>query len=371
MPFSQSNLSNLIGEIYDAGLAANWAPVLDQIIELLQVNKAFFFFQQLKEKSPVLVQLQTNFDYSAAVMLDYQTRPWEDPLYQVTKTMSEGDTLYLNNYIDMQEHEDSEFYRNVLVPMRSYYAMASILCRDGENEAPFAVARWKDEKPFSESEFSLFQLLTPHLRKALHIYRDLRLYRGYASISKSILEQTDKAIIVCGSDAEILLSNAFAKERLSTINAVSLSNGKVSLTDKQLNHTLLNAIRHCVSLSYKQIAIQKYLFVDDSVDEALFFEISPMIGRKTLNDFQIPCCLISVKLQSQVNWQLFRKEYSLTPKEQALVKQIYARKSLKEISLDWDVSYNTLRVHIQNILNKVNVGSQTELMQVLTTFGPN
>lgn len=56
-------LSEFIGEIYDAALTSQWGDVLDKLIDVTQSNKAFFFLQKLTDEQPLIMEFKTNFEY--------------------------------------------------------------------------------------------------------------------------------------------------------------------------------------------------------------------------------------------------------------------------------------------------------------------
>jgi DNA-binding CsgD family transcriptional regulator len=364
---SDRAFSDLIGDIYDAALTTKWSPVLDKIIDYTGSNKAFFFLQKLNSPMPVLVEIQTNFSYPSQALLDYQTRPKDDPLYLVTKDMTQGDTLYLNEHIDIATYRHTEYYQNILLPMKSYYAIATILCRDGMFESPLAFARGEDEKPYNEKELNFIKLLAPHLSKAMHIYKELRLYKNYANLTQSILDQTDKAIIVCNEHGKIISANNYTFEALKNPSSITIHNYFIKLAEPQKQQQLLNHINQCANLSFSGIGTQQTIVVNCANQSHAMILVSSL-SRNEINEFDVPCCLVTVEFEFAMNWDLVKQYAHLTAKEMQLLKAIYSKSALNDLVDKFSVSYNTLRTHLQNIFKKFGVNSQTELMVVLRSF---
>jgi DNA-binding CsgD family transcriptional regulator len=365
---NNTELSELIGDIYDAALTSKWSDVLDKIIDTTQSNKAFFFLQKLDSPEPMLMEFNTTFEYPEGKLIEYQQRFDEDPFYQVSKMASEGETLNLNKHIDISSHKDTEYYKNVFVPMKSFYCLGAILIRDGVYESGYAINRAENETPYSSEDYNLLNLLTPHLSRAVHTFKTLRLYRNYANISKSIIDQADKAIVVCSSNAQVILSNEFANEKLKTSSLLAFNNGKLTVTNSVYNNQLHYYIKQCTSLSYSGIGTQESIVLEEVGEESILITVSPIRHKNDFNDIDTPCCLVSVTFQQALNWSLVAKEFELTNKEQQLIKAIYSKKKLNELAQPFGVTYNTLRTHLQTIFRKMDINSQTELLIKLNMF---
>jgi len=366
---SSSELSELIGDIYNTPLTGKWAEVLDKIIAVTQSNKAFFFLQEVEPIKPLILEFQINFDYSRQALQEFQIRHEEDPFKVATALAPEGEFIDCNEIVDISLIEDTEYYLNVLKPMNTHYVLAGILCRDGIHESAFIVNRSKEQLPYSTEDKNLIKLLIPHLSRAVQIFKTLELYKNYANISKSILDQSDKAIVVCDENAKVILSNSFANSKLADIEQVYFANDILKLSNAVYNKQLHQYIKHCSSLSFNQISSQETIIIDDFIDgENILLTVSPLNNHNKMNNIDVPCCMVTISFQKVLNWSLVEREFSLTNKELQLLKAIYSKKKLNELTSVFEVTYNTLRTHLQAIFKKTFVNSQTELMMKLNMF---
>jgi len=96
--------------------------------------------------------------------------------------------------------------------------------------------------------------------------------------------------------------------------------------------------------------------------------VSPLQNKNAFNNIDIPCCVVTINFQHQLDWNSLQKEFVLTPKKLQLLKAIYTKKRLFELTSVFNVSYNTLRTHLQTIFRKTGVNSQTELMVKINLF---
>lgn len=370
MEFAISNtkLLHLIGEIYQGALTGEWDEVLNQVMAITKSNKAFFFLQQLNVEQAFILEVQSDFSLCPNALLKYKSRQHEDPGYSVTKYMVEGDCEYVNDHIDIGSYRNTSFFREIYQPLRTFHALTGLLCRDGEHESALNVSRAETDLPYSQEDIHFMKLITPHFSRAIHIFKELRLYKNYSNISKSILDQQDKAILVCDAQGAIMLSNEYAKRDLVLPSSILIRHNKIVISEQMYQKRLAFFIERCCALAYEEIGLQETLILEQENGEHKLISVSPLINQNTFNDIELPCCLVTINNQNQINWQSVQKEFELTPKELQLVRAIYAKKKLNDLTHSFNVTYNTLRTHLQSIFKKTGVNSQSELLIKLSVF---
>ena len=128
-------ISELIGQIYQAGLDGHWTNVMEQLRHITHSNKAIFFLQKLDQPQPLGFEVRTNFDYDPMILQEYLSSTLDDPYLQITGHLSEGESIYINEHLDANSLVDSEFYQRIMLPMKSHYALGGCLVRDGMYES--------------------------------------------------------------------------------------------------------------------------------------------------------------------------------------------------------------------------------------------
>lgn len=360
--------SELVGQIYDSALTGDWTIPLDRLVELTGSNKAFFILQELGSDNPLIMEVKATFDLDMDAITTYQQRAFEDPGYEYLRMLTEGDHLYVNKLMDVNDHSDTSFYKEIYQPLRVFHAIAGVLCRDGKHESIVVVNRDEDAPAYTEQDENLIQMLTPHFSRAMHIFKELRLYKQYATISKSVLDQQDKAILVCDADGRVVVQNAFATTQLVHPSMVTIDSGVLRVANPLYQERLSYFIEQCAGLAYKEIGLQETLVIEQEEADNILIAVSPIRNQHTFSDIEVPCCLVTINRQHQPKWQAVRDEFALTPKELQLIKAIYSKKKLNDLTDEFGVTYNTLRTHLQSIFKKTRVNSQTELLIKLNVF---
>lgn len=295
------------------------------------------------------------------------SRSLDDPYLQITGHLSEGEAIYINEHLDVMSLVNTDFYQRILLPMKSHYALGGCLVRDGLYESIYSINRGPDDAPYQPKDFELIKLLTPHLSRAVQIYKDLTLYKRYSAISKSILDQSDKGILVCDEKGRILLANIFANQELEWHNDIKVVDQHLFLSPSAYNKRL----KECLMQSVKQphaIGAQESILLDRPGGETLLVSIAPLPHNSNFVDIDQPCCLVTLTKQNAVRWPTLMKEYGLTPKELLLIQAINRKKKLQQLTIEMGVTYNTLATHLKAIYKKMRIHSQAELMSTLGLF---
>lgn len=367
---STNEFSELVECIYGAALTADWSSALNRIMEITNSNKAFFFLQNVIDNELVFMEFCTNFDYSSQVLLNYKNRTMEDPFYQVTKIVPEGNFVYCNEHIDINEISHTEYYKNIFIPLKSHFALAGVMCRDSIHESALAITRGPDQLSYDKEDCDIFGLLVPHLSKAIHIYKELSIHRNYGKLTKSILDQDSKAILVCDNNGNIILKNKTADEELTTLESLHLTNKRLFLKDEIQQLQLNYYVNECANLSYNNVSMHESIIIEDrlGISPNILIEISPIVRNHDFVDISSPCCLVTITFQKLLNWKCICDTYKLTPKELNLLQALYTKKKLIALTCELNVSYNTLKNHLQSIFRKIGVNSQAELFIKISIY---
>lgn len=368
LTISTHDLSQLIGDIYNATLTEQWDDVLAKLMDYTHSNKAFFSLQQLNESTPLIVHVKANFDLPMDSLAAYQARATEDPGYELTRFMSEGEWMHINRHMDVNAYRDTSFYQEIYKPLRVHHALMGLLCRDGEHEALFALNRAEYEDGYSEADENLIAFITPHFSRAMHIYKELRLHKHYNNLTKSVLDQDDKGIVVCTADGQVLIENAYAKAHFTLPCPLYIADSQIRVSELAYQQQLYRYIQQCAGLAYQDIGLQETLLLESEACEDMLITVSPILKQQLFNDVDVPCCLITVKTIQKTNWHQVQKEFNYTQKELRLARAIYNKQKLNDLTKEFGVSYNTLRNHLQSIFKKTGVNSQTALLSKLNLF---
>ena len=365
---TETMLSELIGQIYSATLTRSWDDVLNRIIQLTSSNKAFFFIEKLNETTPALLALKTTFDYDPHILTAYQHEPLQDPFYQAMKDLQQGDTVYCNKLIAIEDFLDTSYYQNYFKPMRTYHAIGSILIRDGIYESAFAVTRDHSDNSYSDKELQLMALICPHLSQAMQIFNTLQLQNQYQNLSQSVIEQKNQALFVCNSDGRVVMHNAAADLTVTQGQLFISRDGKLTLTEPAASARLSTYIYNCATFATRDIYCKEAIQLTQPDGSITTLSVAPLHGCQDFIRLEQHVCLVSVANSHNLDWEMIQREFGISAAESRLLKSLYLKRKLSDLCAEFGVSYNTLRSQLQAIFKKMAVNSQTELLLKLRTL---
>ena len=362
-------LSRVIGQAYQSALDGSWEPLLRDIKDLTESNKAFMLLQSSVTQQPLKLELVCDFDFPGEALVEYQQQPYtEDPCFQTTRLLTEGETHYCNEYIDLTTLKDDTYFQKVFVPLKAFHVLVGICCRNNEYDAVIAVNRDEGDSAYDTSDKQWFELLMPHLTRALHIYTELGIYKQQNALVQSVLDQEDKAVFICDEKGCMHLTNQAGDALINADPMFAVHGDKLVLTHSVYHNKLREVMSHCCQLSYKDIHYKDCILIERDTKDTLQIVVAPIVNKKAFNGTSDALCLVTIKQEASVNWPLFKAEFGLTQREFDLVRALYQKQRLNDLTKVFNVSYNTLRTHLQAVFKKLGIHSQTELMLKISLF---
>ena len=364
-PIDTEQLSVLLQLLYSGVTNGNWQPFLQQVMELTQSNKAFVSLKNIKDDSPLFLNITFNFDYSTEAVIAYQQRPFDDPLFDVVRFLPEGDIIEPTKVLDFKSYCDTEFYRFILKPLRNHHALGLVVIRDGIYDSSFVVNRGEDDPPYSEHEYQLLELLKPHVQQAMRLFTLFRDIKQQNDMLQVVLDQSDKALLVIDADGHIKLKNKHANTILFTYPYWHCVADKFCLKNSIEQKRLRQLLHQCLQ---QQILSTERLYLRLTESESqISLALAPLHWLK-LEDNIENLCLLTIDYQHRICWSAVKNEFDLTPRELELTQALHDNQKLTELSNQMDISYNTLRRHLQAVFTKCRVNSQSELILLLSRF---
>ena len=178
-------------------------------------------------------------------------------------------------------------------------------------------------------------------------------------IGRDILSQVNDYVMVIGPDMKIFIIN----DSLSSVSGLKRDDSPISLFKSDtfvMNWLDENGIKGQDFYNAK-IIIRK-----ENGDG-----IIPVKGRFTVirDEFKDKLGILFVGKESE-GMKQFRNRFRLTGREIEIIQALAAGKTNRIISSDLHISDNTLKAHITNIYNKINVNTRIEMLNLLEDYNP-
>ena len=365
--FSNEEVSTLIHTIYHSVLHADWQPFLQKICDITGSNKAFFYLVDHHSQTPPYTSYRINFAYDLAVVLDFQRRQFEDPGYQITRFETEGTVLDLAQHINFDDYEQTEFYQSIYLPMRSHQMIGAVLLRDDQYDSCFILNRGKYDSRYCQSELDLLTLLTPHLQSALRLFAALQLHQSNSRLSQAVLDQSPQPLLVCSATGNIRLCNKKAQDWLEQNPLLFVQQQQLQFRSPVYQHRLRQLLQQAVG-QVQNCSLPASMPVDDAQgQQQALLQFDPLQLQDTeLAKEQV--VLVTIRLPKVPDWHWLQQQFELSCRQLQLLQALHQSQKLSAMAAQYQISYHTLRSHLQQLFRKFAVNSQTELMLKLSAL---
>lgn len=365
-----SDLSNIIGRIYDAAMGSDdWHEVLCRIADWCAVENA------------AMVTLDPRIDFSNVitpradpnVVAEYNKHWWAlDPTAAATASTAPG-TITSLAFTGRRSFYSSEFYNDFWRHSGlGAERLAANLFTDNGAFASFVLQASAQRDNVDGDTTTRFGALLPHLMRALDISR--RLYSADIERRNALLMPSigEASRIVVDAAGRLVLANAGAEHLLSAHPAVTVRSGIVSLNDKHMNDELQSAIRAAAGAGRPGRAATGVMVPAHNGGTRLEIEALPYTGN-VANPIGPPgeVLLVLRDPEFEIEQQISRlvSAFGLTRAEARLALEISRGDGRQAAAERCGISINTARTHLIRIFDKTGVKRQAELAKRVLEIG--
>src|ERR1051326_5589632 len=245
-------ISNLIGEIYDAALnSEHWDYVLERSCEFFKAAAGGFgVFDQNQKK----VSLSKMWGYEPQYMLSYAERYSKINVLAIAGfgIVKAGDVVTNSDLMPLDEWHASRAYPEWCKPQGLDDTITAILEKSAAAFAALSVVRHERQGLFDEEARRRMRLLLPHFHRAVLIGKVIDLHKVEAASLADTLDGLAAAMLLVDANGRIVHSNAAGQTMLSEGTVLRGTGGKLSAVDPRgdaaLQEIIMNAENGDVAL---------------------------------------------------------------------------------------------------------------------------
>lgn len=361
--------SQLVQLIYAGATdAGSWRAFLKELATGLMGNGAVLIL-----RVPKLGEVPMYVTYGGDPKLApayYQRYIALDPFVQ----LPEGRAVTMHDFVDPEQLESSQYFREWLLPMDMVYALGVDLREKSRYHVRLRICRPRSAGNFSAADCRYVEALVPHVRRAIDLFAELDVVRTERSFYAEAMDQLTLATIVLDENARILHANQLAQSILAENDGITRVNDALLLA----NHDDSKRFRELVG---RAVAAQR----SGAAGLVEVMRVRRPSGRPDIgvvvrpstsnvgNQNERLTTSVAVFLSSDmpdaaarlVPCEVIQKLFGLTPKEAMLALRLAAGESLQEAARELDISPNTARAHLRSIFGKTGVDRQAKLVRVL------
>jgi DNA-binding CsgD family transcriptional regulator len=352
--------ADLIDRIYECSFVPElWPDVLDELAVLTDARGAQLF--AVREKT-------MNWTTSASLTETFQAYMDEGWFGQCTRRIC----LFSNNapsflvehdFWTDQQLDENPIYRNFFRPRGLGWSASTGLAMPTRDNIVFTVERDYQRGPMEKERVAVLNELRPHLARASFIA---------ARLSLKNAQTANNTLAVLGLPALILDEGGVVVEANALMSDLSehvqwRGENRVALTDPKANEQLWAALPSLEARGDMPVHSFPLKGVDGRA--ALVAHIVP-IRRSAMDIFGHAYSLLiatPVAARKAPPVELLRSLFDLTPSEARVARGLAVGDSIDDIAANGDVSRNTVRTQLQQILGKMGCTRQAEVTALLAS----
>lgn len=376
----ESGLFELIDKVYEAALNPQaWPAFLDRFAECVSGNRGTsLMLTHLKNAcgdrqydqgclfsyvrhEPAWVAEFDQYYYSVNPFVDSVANEPEGKAYRSSQFLSDAALARTEYYNDFMRREDL------------FYGLGGVVARRGAVSAQLTTFRAKREGDFGQTELDFLQQLMPHLRRACTIHFQLFEAQLFKNACLDHLHALPIGVILLDKEKRAIFLNRMADAIVQEGHGLRLNaQGRCVAAHPSENSALQRLIEAALSTARNAHATGGGMPLSrPHSDKPLAIMLCP-ISANALPFFQVPCAMLLVSDPERVPnpaAETLARLYELSPAEAQLAAALANGTSLTDFSETHDLSVNTVRAQLKQILLKTGTHRQTELVKLILT-GP-
>jgi DNA-binding CsgD family transcriptional regulator len=269
---------------------------------------------------------------------------------------------------------ESSFWRDFLEAAGGDQILGVDLRFESGLEARLRVTRVSSRVDFGRVERERFQMIVPHIRRALELFEGLQASHVEHGVYYGIVERMGVAAIILDIDGKVLRTNAVADRLLAASDGIAICNDKLWVSQNGQRRTLHSLLRSfgatcdAVSVPAQRFRIERPSGRRDLSLVAKAVTAPPFIrsGGGAAIALFVSDCEHEVALHPEA----IRDIFQLTRMEAMLAAVLGSGCSLVDAADRLGITHNTARAHLRSIFMKMGVRRQSQLVHLLHASMP-
>jgi DNA-binding CsgD family transcriptional regulator len=368
----QEQLSEFIGEIYDAALDSSlWSDVVDKAARFVGGSAAAIY-----SKSPTAL--------TGHVYYQSGTDPYYRELY-FTKYIKFDPTTTSHYFADVeqtiavedimpyQEFLETRFYKEWVHPQGMVDSASAVLDKSVTSAALFSVFRYQREGIVDDEARRRMRLVVPHIRRAVLIGRLFDLKVAEAASLAETLNGLSTGMCLVDAAGRIIHANTACHVMLDARDFLSTIGGRIVASDAKLDQTLRGLFAAAGSgdaaVGTQGIALPLRA-QDGSHYVAHVLPLTSGARRLAGIAYSATVALFIRKVTSEAPSapEIIARAYNLTPTELRVLLAIIEVGGVPEVAVALGIAESTVRTHLGNLFVKTGAGRQADLVKIAAGF---
>jgi DNA-binding CsgD family transcriptional regulator len=367
-----AQVSNLIGDIYDAALdPALWPSVLQGYAGFVGgVASALFMKDSVRKTHNVVYTWGYDEGF---VRLYLEKFVQQDPFTTGQFFFDIEQPMCLADLMSHAEFRKTQFYNEWVKPQHWTDAIGTTLQKSAATYAAASVIRHEDDGIADERTLRRAKLLAPHLRRAVLIGKVIDMHKVEAAALADTLDGLAAAMFLVDAAGRIVHANVRALAMTSEASCIGAAGGKFSAADAQADRALHDIFADAemgdAAVGIKGVAVPLVA----PGGERYVANVLPLMSgarRKAGIAYSAVAAVFVRKAALELPHPLetIANTFKLTPAEMRVLMMIVEVGGVPEVAPVLGVSETTVKTHLQRIFAKTDTKRQADLVKLVAGY---
>jgi DNA-binding CsgD family transcriptional regulator len=191
----------------------------------------------------------------------------------------------------------------------------------------------------------------------------------FTRLGRTILDKLDRGVILMDAKGKVVDSNTLAARVIRAGDGIALRSGRLVFADPVLDARMVQAVvrREAGTLNDRAVIAARVRCNGSDAYSIVVTSVPPDADERDVAFFAL---LYAPNGQRDISTDVLRELYGLTRAQADVARSLFAGRSVEDTARALDLSLNTVRTHLKHVFTRCAVGSQAELLHLLTN-GPN
>ncbi|WP_296743309.1 LuxR C-terminal-related transcriptional regulator [Mesorhizobium sp.] len=275
--------------------------------------------------------------------------------------------------ISCEEFVRTRFFREWLAPQSLTDGLFSNLEKGATSCALFTAMRHKALGAVDDRMRHRFELITPHIRRAMLIGKVIDLHRVEAATLADSVDQLASSVLVVDAAGRIIHANASAHRLIAEADVLRAANGRIAAFDQQGSRQLLDVSaaaeagdvavgRNGVALPLLGRSGERYV--------AHILPLTSGARRKAGVSYSAAAAVFIRKaaLDLPSPPETLARQFNLTPAELRVLFAVIEIGGVPEVAPVLGISEQTVKTHLHRIFAKTGTKRQADLVRLVASY---
>jgi DNA-binding CsgD family transcriptional regulator len=368
-------LSRVIGDIYDASLdPALWPTAIESICGYVGAASASLHSQDSVSRATDALFWWGRESSAPHFFKSYQEKYGKiNPIFPGIIFFDLELPVAVPDVISCEEFVRTRFFREWLAPQGLMDGLFSNLEKGATSCALFTAMRHAEQGEVDDRMRRRFELITPHVRRAMLIGNVIDLHRVEAAALADSLDELASGMFIVDQTGRIIHANLSAHRLIAEANVLRASNGRIAALDPRDSQNLLDIFTIAQSgdaaVGKKGIAMP----LTARTGERYVAHILPLTSgarRKAGVSYAATAAMFVRKaaLDLPSPPEALANEFKLTPAEVRVMFAIAEIGGVPEVAPVLGISDQTVKTHLHRIYEKTATKRQADLVKLLASY---